>query len=134
MRVVVMGCGTVGARVATQLASQGHRVTAMDSDRQRLDHLTQDLGTEGVLASESLMEAMQQIRMSDVDAFLALSGDENGNLMAAQIATHIFHVPRVICRVEDPERGAVYEELGLEVVCALEGLAVTVQEALGGAI
>ena len=99
------------------LASGGDRVTVMDPSPDRLTALAQHPGLDGVVTSESLMEDMSAVGMNHVDAFLALSDDDNRNAMAAQVASHIFHVRDVICRIGDPEREKFYQGLGINVFC-----------------
>ena len=50
------------------------------------------------------------------DIFLALANGDNRNAMAAQVAKHLFGVPRVVARIFDPERAEVYEALGVRAV------------------
>jgi trk system potassium uptake protein TrkA len=89
----------------------------MDSSPLCLDSLARDgLQVEAVLASESLMEDLRNVGMGGLDVFIALSEDDNKNVMAAQIASHIFHVPNVICRIGDPAREKFYRELGMNVI------------------
>ena len=117
MRILILGCDNLGAHLAADLAKEGHRITIMDTSLDALDALPQEPLVEALLASESFMEDLRSIGINNVDVFLALSEDDNKNVMAAQVASHIFHVPEVVCRIGDPEREKFYKGLGIRVVC-----------------
>jgi trk system potassium uptake protein TrkA len=103
----------------------------MDSSPLCLDSLTgSGLQIEAVLASESLMEDLRNVGMGGLDVFIALSEDDNKNALAAQIASHIFHVPNVICRIGDPAREKFYRELGMNVIAPTVLAADTIKRAL----
>ena len=132
MRILILGCDQLGVHLASVLARDGHRITVMDARPDCLDALPQEPQVEAVLASESLMEDLRSVGINNVDVFLALSEDDNKNVMAAQVAGHIFHVPDVICRIGDPQREKLYKGLGMKVVCPTLVLVDTIKEALKG--
>jgi len=61
-------------------------------------------------------EMLRKAGIGEADAFVAVTQGDNRNVMAAQIAKHVFNVPKVLCRIYDPLRKDVYEALGLEAV------------------
>jgi trk system potassium uptake protein TrkA len=63
------------------------------------------------------LDVLTQAGADKADALCALSNSDNTNIMASQIAREVFHVPRVITRIYDPERQDTFRELGLETVC-----------------
>ena len=117
MRIIVLGGEDLGANLASTLVKNGHNVTVIDPSQNRLDSLLQQAQVNAVMASDSLMEDLRRVGMTNIDALVAISEDDNRNVMAAQVASHIFHIPEVICRVNDPSREKVYRELGINVVC-----------------
>ena len=117
MRILILGGDALGTHMASVLAGDGHRITVMDTSVERLDALASDPRIDALWTSESLMEDFRSIDISNVDVFLALSDDDTRNGMAAQVASHIFHVPEVVCRIGDPDREKLYREIGLKVVC-----------------
>ncbi len=117
MRVIVLGCEDLGANLASTLVKSGHKVTVIDPSEDRLDSLLQQVQVDAVVASDSLMEDLRRVGMNNIDALVAISEDDNKNVMAAQVASHIFRVPEVVCRVNDPNREKIYRELGINVVC-----------------
>jgi trk system potassium uptake protein TrkA len=117
MRVIVLGCEDLGANLASALVKSGHKVTIIDPSEDRLDSLLQQAQVDAMVASDSLMEDLRRVGMNNIDALVAISEDDNKNVMAAQVASHIFRVPEVVCRVNDPNREKIYRELGINVVC-----------------
>jgi len=77
-------------------------------------------------------EALKRAGIEEADVFFALTGGDNRNIMAAQIAKHIFNVPRVICRIKDPLRQELYSTLGLETFTPTTLFAQMLKEKLEG--
>ena len=114
MKVVIMGCGRVGARLSGLLDSEGHIVTILDTDSYSFRRLPSDFNGTALLGNGIDEEALKRAGIEEADAFVVLTQGDNRNVMAAQIAKHIFNVPRVICRIYDPLRRELYDTLGLE--------------------
>lgn len=130
MRVLIMGYDSMGSHLASALNREGHSVTLLDTSPGRADTLPEDLRANVVPSSGSLMEDLRTLGMTNVDIALALSDDDNENAMAAQIASHMFHVPDVICRISDPQREVFYRDLGLNVVSPTQLLVDNIQRVL----
>jgi trk system potassium uptake protein TrkA len=65
---------------------------------------------------------LRRAGIEDADGFVAVTEGDNRNIMASQVAKHIFKVPRVVARIYDPERAEAYEKLGLHTICpTIEG-------------
>ena len=109
-----MGCGRVGARLASLLDSEGHSVTILDTDAYSFRRLPPDFGGTALVGNGVDQEALKQAGIEGADAFVSVTQGDNRNVMAAQIAKHIFCVPTVVCRIYDPLRQELYSTLGLE--------------------
>ncbi len=116
MKVLIMGCGRVGARLAGLLDAEGHQVTVLDTDSYSFRRLWSDFKGVALVGNGIDEEALIKAGIKEADAFVALTQGDNRNVMAAQIAKHIFNVPRVICRLYDPLRQEMYSNLGLETI------------------
>jgi trk system potassium uptake protein len=114
MRVLVMGCGRLGAHLAGLLDADGHQITILDTDSYSFRRLPPDFHGTALVGNGVDEEALRKAGIQDMDMFVALSDGDNRNIMAAQIAKHMFNVPRVICRLYDPLRQEVFDTLGLE--------------------
>jgi trk system potassium uptake protein TrkA len=117
MRVVILGCGRVGAQLATVLASERHQVAVVDSDGAAFSRLAPGFGGNLVVGTGIDEDVLRRAGIEQADAFVAVTNWDNTNLMAAQVAREIFGVKRVICRVYDPLRQEIYQALGLETIC-----------------
>ena len=117
MRILILGCDKVVAHLVADLAQEGgHRITVMDEASDCLEGLPQSENVAALLTAEPIIEHLRRVGINHVDAFLALSDDDNKNAMAAQVASHIFHVQEVICRIGDPLKETMYRELGMNVI------------------
>ena len=114
MKVVIMGCGRVGARLAGLLDADGHSVTVLDTDSYSFRRLPPDFKGTALVGNGIDEEALERAGIEEADAFVAVTQGDNRNVMAVQIAKHIFNVPRVVCRIYDPLRQELYSTLGLE--------------------
>ncbi len=116
MKIIIMGCGRVGALLAELMAGEGHEVTVLDINEYSFRRLPSDFSGTALIGDGTEQESLVKAGIEATDAFLALTEGDNRNVMAAQIAKHIFNVPRVICRIYDPLRKDVYETVGLEAI------------------
>ncbi len=116
MKVVIMGSGRVGAQLAGMLDAEGHQVTVLDTDEYSFRRLPPDFGGTALVGNGLDQEMLKRAGIEEADAFVVVTQGDNRNVMAAQIAKHIFNVPRVICRIYDPLRQEIYQTLGLEAI------------------
>ena len=114
MNIVIMGCGRVGAQLAMLLDAEGHLVTVLDTDSYSFRRLSSTFNGTALLGNGIDEESLRKAGIEEADAFFAVTQGDNRNVMAAQVAKHIFNVPRVICRIYDPLRRELYTTLGLE--------------------
>lgn len=114
MKVVIMGCGRMGASLAAMLDTDGHDVTVLDVNADAFERLPLNFRGRAMVGNGTDEEAQRRARADEADAFVCVTAGDNRNLMAAQIAKHIFHVPRVVCRIYDPIRNDIFHNIGLE--------------------
>ena len=114
MKVVIMGCGRVGAQLAGLLDSEGHPVTILDTDAYSFRRLPPTFSGAALVGNGTDEETLKKAGIEEADAFVVVTQGDNRNVMAAQIAKHIFNVPKVICRIYDPLRQELYNTLGIE--------------------
>lgn len=113
MRVVIMGCGRVGSTIAARLEREGNTVTVVDTDPYSFRRLPSDFKGETLVGSGYDDHVLESAGIRNADAFLALTQGDNRNLLAAQMAKHLFEVRVVVARVYDPFRGEIFANLGL---------------------
>jgi trk system potassium uptake protein TrkA len=130
MYVVIVGCGRVGAQVATLLSEEGHNVVVVDKNSESFKRLGTSFNGLTVLGNGFELEVLKQCGIDRADAFCSLTNGDNTNIMASQIAKKIFNVPRVIARVYDSARAHIYESLGLEVLSGTVLFAAMIRDKL----
>ncbi|MFC2068123.1 potassium channel family protein [Chloroflexota bacterium] len=116
MKIVIMGCGRVGAQLAVSLDTDGHNVTVLDTALESFHRLPPDFGGTALAGNGIDESVLRRAGIEEADAFIALTQGDNRNIMAAQIAKHIFLVPKVLCRIYDPLRRDLYDSLGLDAI------------------
>ena len=116
MKVVVMGCGRVGAALATELSEEGNEVLVLDIDAQAFRFLPDDFRGQTFVGNGIDVDTLELIKLRTADAFVSTTRGDNRNVMAAQIAKHIFGVNVVATRVFDPLREEMYRNMGLRTI------------------
>lgn len=114
IKIVIMGCGRVGGKLAGLLDSAGHSVSILDVDDYSFRRLPPDFKGTALVGNGIDEEALKKAGIEKADVFIALTQGDNRNIMACQIAKHIFNVPRVLCRTYDPLRQELFSSLGIE--------------------
>ncbi len=117
MRVIIIGCGRVGARTAAELDQRGDHVTVIDTDLRAFTRLPSTFGGVTIRGSGTDEDTVRQAGAEMADLLMALTEGDNRNAMAAQLGKHRFRVPRVIAKINDPLRAEAYRTLGLETIC-----------------
>jgi trk system potassium uptake protein TrkA len=116
-RVIILGCGRQGARLAELLQAERYDVNVIDMKQSSFARL-HDFHGKRIIGNGIDEEILRRAGIEDAYAFAAVTNGDNTNLMSAQIAKTIFEVPHVVCRVYDPARAGIYHDLGLDTVSA----------------
>jgi len=139
MRVIIIGCGRVGARTAAELDQRGDHVTVIDVDQRAFNRLPSTFGGVTARGSGADEDILRGAGAELADLLMALTEGDNRNALAAQLGKHVFGIPRVIAKINDPVRAEAYRTLGLETICrtviladALVKAAAEGAEATGG--
>jgi trk system potassium uptake protein TrkA len=117
MRIIIVGCGRVGARTAAELDHRGEHVTVIDTDQRAFNRLPATFGGITVRGSGGDEDVQRGAGAEMCDLLMALTEGDNRNAMAAQLGKHVFGIPRVIAKINDPVRAEAYRALGLETIC-----------------
>ena len=130
MKVVVVGCGRVGAAVALELDQAGWDVTAVDENEDALQRLGEQWSGGFVVGHGMDLDVLRDAGIEDADAVVVSTNGDNTNLVVAQIAKKRFGIETTIVRILDPRRAAAYRELGLWTVCPTSAAIETLTDAL----
>lgn len=114
--VVIVGCGRLGAMLASRLSQSGNRVVVIDKDSEAFALL--DAGFSGFHVTGDAVEqdVLREAGLAKADCLLATTEKDTLNLMVAQVAKIIFEVPKVLARVYDPKRESLYLKHGIEII------------------
>ncbi|MCF8026301.1 MAG: TrkA family potassium uptake protein [Desulfobacteraceae bacterium] len=115
--IIIVGCGRLGSYLANQLSRVGHSVVVIDADEQTFNDLSPDFSGFRVVGDATRIAVLKEAKLKQADVFFATTHWDNVNLMVAQIARKLFHVPHVLARVFDPHREEMYNQLGIETIC-----------------
>jgi trk system potassium uptake protein TrkA len=133
MRVIIMGCGRAGSELATTLDKEGHDVTVLDINEYQFERFLPETFRGRTIRGNGIdQDLLRKAGIEQADAFVAATAGDNRNVMASQIAKHIFNVPRVVCRIYDPIREEMYHGLGLRTISPTRVGARLLQEAIEG--
>lgn len=131
MRVLILGCSQLTTTLVPDLAQAGFEITVLSQDQQCLELLADQPQVDVFLTAEPTMQDyLHQGGIETADIFLALSGDDHQNALVAQIARHVFNVPKVICHLENPQLQLLYAALGLDVVGYTIGLLQDIRQVI----
>jgi trk system potassium uptake protein len=117
MRVIIVGCGRVGARVAAELDQRGEHVTVIDISPRAFSRLPASFGGETMRGNGTDEDVMRSAGAEQADLLMTLTEGDNRNALAAQLGKHTFGIPRVVAKINDPLRNEAYRALGLETIC-----------------
>ncbi len=132
MKIVIMGCGRVGSHLANSLDAEGHDITILDIDAYSFDRfLSPEFHGTALLGDGTDEDVLRRAEIEKADAFIAVAHGDNRNVMACQVAKHIFRVPKVICRIFDPQRRDMYILLGIDAVSPTTLVAQALRDKLG---
>jgi trk system potassium uptake protein TrkA len=114
MNVLIMGCGRLGARIATVLDEAGHNVTVLDVSASAFRRLPESFKGARAVGNGMDGPVLERAGIQQADAFMAVTQGDNRNYFASQLAREVYRVPRVLCRIYDPVREEIFHEMGLE--------------------
>ena len=114
MYIIVAGGGKVGYYLSKSLLNQGHEVLIIERDKRKCENISADLGSicQRGDATDSLL--MEEAGMGRSDLVIAVTGDDEDNLMICQMAKKKFNVPRTIARINNPKNEGIFKLLGID--------------------
>ncbi len=116
MKIIIVGCGRVGAQLAEMLSQEGHEVAIIDKDptsARRLGKAFQGHFIPGVGFDR---DVLLKAGIDHTDGFASVTSGDNTNIVAALAARDHFHVPRIVARIADPRRAEIYRRFGIPTI------------------
>jgi trk system potassium uptake protein TrkA len=125
MKIMIIGCGRVGSRLAIRMERGGHEVTVIDSQRDAFIRLGGNFRGITLQGSGLDIPILKRGKIEEMDCVVAVTGGDNRNLMIVQLAKIQCNAKRAVARLKDPVRAAKFRDLGVETLCVttvIEGL------------
>jgi len=116
MRLLIIGCGRLGAGLGQSLATNGHNVTLVDKDPLAFEKLGEKFKGQRLVGVGFDRQALVSAGIERADGLAAVTASDEANVVAARIARDIFHVPRVVARLYDVRQAEIYKRLGLQTI------------------
>lgn len=113
---VVVGCGRLGALLSSRLSNAGHSVVTVDIQDSAFRQLALEFSGFKVTGDATEMTVLREANIERADCLLAVTDQDNLNLMVAQVAKIMFDVPVVMARVYNPMREAIYKDFGIATI------------------
>ena len=120
MHVIIVGCGRVGSGLAAELAAKGHSVAVVDRKPEAFRRLPTDFSGTTVPGVGFDRERLKAAGIEHADAVAAVTSGDNSNILTARVAREAFGVERVVARIYDTRRAAIYERLGIPTIAAVQ--------------
>ncbi|MGM9641837.1 MAG: potassium channel family protein [Eubacteriales bacterium] len=114
---VIIGCGRLGANLANTLSEEGENVLILDKEKSSFRKLSSSFGGLAVEGDGTELDTLKAADVQRANTVIAVTNNDNINIMIAQIAKECFSVKKVISRLFDPERECIYQELGIDTIC-----------------
>ena len=114
MYVIVVGAGKVGYYLSKQLIAEGHEVLLMEKDRRRQAMLAEELGDVVMQGDGCEVRVMAEAGFARADVIVAVTGDDEDNLVICQMAKKKFATPRTVARVNNPANLDLFRRLGID--------------------
>lgn len=117
MNILIVGCGMVGAELATTLDTHGHDVSVVDVKENNFDKLPADFSgftTPGVPIDS---DVLKRAGIEACDMLCAVTDNDNMNIMVCEVATEIYGVGKAFARVRDISKAKICESMGIHIMC-----------------
>lgn len=131
---IIVGCGRLGANLANMLSDNGTNVLMLDRNEDSFRKLSSSYGGLTVDGDARNISTLREAGIEKAKVVVSVTNDDNTNIMVAQIAKELYHIPYVVCRLYDPERECVYHEFGINTICPAVLSANEINKLLGSSV
>jgi trk system potassium uptake protein TrkA len=122
MYIVVVGGGKVGYYLSVALLSEGHELLILEKDPDKCGAICEDLGSVVMRGDGCEARTLEDVGTERADLLIAVTDEDEDNLVACQVAKHKFNVPRTIARISNPRNEVLFKKLGIDVTISSTNL------------
>jgi trk system potassium uptake protein TrkA len=116
MRIIILGCGRIGAGLVRHLSLHGHEITVVDPDPDALARLAPGFHGRMIVGDALDRQVLLDAQIERSDALAAVTVSDDVNVVVARLARQVFRVPRVVSRVYNPQTAEIYHRLGIQAI------------------
>ncbi|MBS1714761.1 MAG: TrkA family potassium uptake protein [Armatimonadetes bacterium] len=129
MYLVLVGGGNVGMQLAKRLIARGHEVLILEKDSRSAQRLSNVLGDEHVMHGDGCeIHTQKSAGFNRADVVVAVTGEDEDNLVVCQLAKEQWSVKRVLARVNDPDHEEIFREIGIDHTVSATGIIFSLLE------
>ena len=122
MYIIIVGGGKIGFFLARQLLEDQHEVLIVEQSAEKAAQIAEDLGEIVMIGDGCEASTMERAGMGRADMAIALTGDDEDNLVVCQVAKHKFNVPHTIARINNPKNERIFKMLGIDATISSTGV------------
>ncbi len=122
MYIVVVGGGRLGYNLLKALLNEGHEVLLLEKDARICKTITDEMGSVCYRGDGCEAATLAEVGTGRADMLVAVTGDDEDNLVACQVAKHKHNVPRTIARIRNPQNAELFKILGVDVTVSTTDL------------
>ncbi len=122
MYIIIVGGGKIGYYLARELLEDQHEVLIVEQNAEKAAQIAEDLGEIVMIGDGCEAATMERAGMVRADMAIALTGDDEDNLVACQVAKHKFNVPHTIARINNPKNEHIFKALGIDATISSTGV------------
>lgn len=130
MHVVIAGCGRVGSDLTVSLSREGHTVSVIDRNPHAFERLPPGFEGQTLVGIVFDRETLEAAGIKEAGAFIAVTNGDNSNIVSARIAREHYRVEKVVARIYDPRRAAIYRRLGIPTVATVQWASAEIHDQL----
>ncbi|MCJ7606048.1 MAG: TrkA family potassium uptake protein [Dehalococcoidales bacterium] len=113
--MIVVGGGRLGYFLLKALLKEGHEVLVLEKDARICKTITDELGSVCFRGDGCEASTLAEVGCGRADMLVAVTGDDEDNLVSCQVAKHKYNVPRTIARIRNPQNADFFKKLGVDV-------------------
>ncbi|MEE8473047.1 MAG: TrkA family potassium uptake protein [Dehalococcoidia bacterium] len=122
MYIIVVGGGKVGYYLTKTLLNEGHEVLVIERDQDKCDRIVEELGSVCMRGDGCEATTLVDAGTARAEMLIAVTNEDEDNLVSCQVAKHRFQVPRTIARLNNPKNETIFKTLGIDVTVSSTNL------------